>query len=78
MSVEEPEVPLRERTYPLPRPAEGGSDPRFTLGLLVDVTAVLVDHGYPPLTAMDAVELQVALFRFLYRGRGEDTPRAAR
>lgn len=57
--------PAQERTYPLPAPAE---DSRFTLGLVFDVGQVLVDHGYPPITAGgDLVALQQALYRFLYR-----------
>jgi hypothetical protein len=59
------------RLYPLPRPA---ADDRFTFGLLIDVLDVLETHGYPrPAAGGDLVELQLALFRFLYdtadRGR---------
>ena len=50
-------------SYPLPRPAD---DPRFTVGLWIDVVKVLTEHGYPPLTGPDVVELQQALFQFLY------------
>lgn len=53
-----------ERVYPLPRPDD---DPRFTLGLAVAVAGVLAEHGYPPITSgRDYVELQQALFGFLY------------
>ena len=53
-----------ERTYPLARPAD---DPRFNLGLLVDVARVLAEHGYPQISeGRDIVELQQALFGFLY------------
>lgn len=53
-----------DRTYPLPRPDD---DPRFTLGLAVAVADVLAAHGYPPITSgRDYVELQQALFGFLY------------
>jgi hypothetical protein len=53
-----------ERAYPLPRPA---GDRRFTFGLVIDVAAVLVQHGYPPVTdGDDIVDLQQALFSFLY------------
>jgi hypothetical protein len=53
-----------ERTYPLPRPDD---DPRFTYGLLFDVRQVLIDHGYPkPAHARDLVDLQMAIFGFLY------------
>lgn len=52
--------------YPLP-PADG--DPRFSLGLVIDVGEVLVTHGFPPPAGEDLVELQQALFRFLYAAR---------
>lgn len=54
------------RQYPIsPAPDE---DPRFTLGLALDIANVLKDHGYPEITnGLDFVELQQALFRFLYR-----------
>lgn len=59
----------QERTYPLPRPID---DDRFTFGLAVDVAQVLVEHGYPPLHGgADLVELQQALFSFLYVQPGE-------
>ena len=35
--------------YPLPRPAD--TDNRFSLGLALDIAAVLTRHGYPPITA---------------------------
>lgn len=54
-----------DRNYPLPRPAE--ADPRFSFGLAFDVARVIEQHGYPPVTAgADLVELQQALFVFLY------------
>lgn len=54
-----------QRTYPLAAPAD---DPRFTIGLLADVIRVLTEHGYPPVNSGgDVVELQMALFGFLYR-----------
>lgn len=57
---------MADRTYPLrPKPAE---DPRFTLGLFIDVAAVLTAAGYPKLTSQDHVELGQALYRFLYVG----------
>lgn len=53
-----------ERVYPLPRPAD---DPRFNMGLMIDVARVLEEHGYPKITAgRDIVELQMALFGFIY------------
>lgn len=57
---------MSERQYPI-RPVPD-DDPRFTRGLALDVAEVLLRHGYPPLSAMDHVELQQALFRFLYGG----------
>lgn len=56
---------LAERQYPIrPRPE---NDPRFTLGLALDVAKVLKDHGYSEITSgRDFLELQQALFGFLY------------
>lgn len=56
---------MADRAYPIrPRPDD---DPRFTFGLTLDVAKVLTDHGYPPITAgRDLLELQQALYRFLY------------
>ncbi|HEX2290558.1 MAG TPA: hypothetical protein VHH53_10295 [Pseudonocardiaceae bacterium] len=51
--------------YPLPRPA---TDARFTVGLTLDVAAVLTRHGYPPLTCGgDLLRLQQALFTLIYQ-----------
>ncbi len=53
-----------QRRYPLPRPTE---DPRFTIGLALEVADLLARHGYPrPEGGQDIIELQQALFRFLY------------
>lgn len=53
------------RRFPLERRTE---DDRFSFGLLVDVIAVLEKHGYPPAEhGDDLVNLQLALFKFLYR-----------
>ena len=61
------------RNYPMAAPAE---DPRFTLGLALDVAEVLRGAGYEDeLTGLDLVQLQQALYRFLYTGRSE-SPRA--
>lgn len=50
--------------YPLLRPPE---DPRFTLGLVLDVAEVLTRRGYPcPESVPDIAALQQALFTFLY------------
>ncbi len=55
---------VSDRNYPLPRLDD---DPRFNMGLLIDVRKVLTEHGYPPITTgRDIVELQLALFGFLY------------
>ncbi|MER6049721.1 MULTISPECIES: hypothetical protein [Streptomyces] len=44
-----------------------GGDSRFTIGLLHDVRMVLESHGYPEISnGLDLVDLQQALFRFLY------------
>jgi hypothetical protein len=53
------------RAYPVPAPRDR-EDPRFTVGLLMDVAGVLERHGYPPVTGDDLVWLQTALFRWLY------------
>jgi hypothetical protein len=53
--------------YPLPRPANN-ADNRFSLGLALDIAAVLTRHGYPPLSAgPDLVRLQQALFGLIYQ-----------
>lgn len=54
----------------------GGTDPRFTFGLVLDVAKVLAAHGYPDLTdttvatGADLVDLQQVLYRFVYVGPG--------
>jgi len=53
----------------VPRPPEGDTDPRFSVGLIYDLIGVLADHGYPELNQWPdrgPVELQQHLFRFLY------------
>ncbi len=58
---------MSERVYPV-RPLPENDD-RFTRGVALDVAEVLVRHGYPPVTAgRDFLELQRALYRFLYVG----------
>lgn len=54
--------------FPIARPGPSETDARFTFGLLLDVRKVLTDHGYPEAEAADIVELQQALFRFIYGG----------
>jgi hypothetical protein len=58
---------LSARQYPIrPRPDE---DSRFTFGFALDVAKVLKEHGYPAVTSgRDFLELQQALFGFLYGG----------
>jgi hypothetical protein len=54
-------------SYPIPRPGTG-ADTRFSLGLALDVAAVLARHGYPPPTAgADLLRLQQALFTVIYQ-----------
>lgn len=56
---------MNDRDYPItPTPED---DPRFTAGLLHDVCDLLERHGYPrPAKAADLVDLQQALYRYLY------------
>jgi len=54
-------------TYPIGRPGHG-VDSRFTIGLALDVAAVLTRHGYPPITTgADLQRLQQALFTLIYQ-----------
>ncbi len=67
---------MTERQYPI-RP-RSDDDPRFTFGLALDVAKVLHEHGYPEITGgLDFVDLQQALFGFLYGGPDPD-PEPAR
>ena len=51
--------------YPLPASTD---DPRFTFGLILQITEVLAAHGYPPVRAgADLVRVQQALFTALYQ-----------
>ena len=62
----------RRRRYPAT--ARPGDDPRFTLGLVLDVARVLEQHGYPPVKAgLDLADLQQSLYGFLY-DTGRSTP----
>lgn len=54
---------MSDRAYPLPVPTE---DSRFTYGLIYDIRQRLEAAGYPPLTSADHIQLQLALYRFLY------------
>jgi hypothetical protein len=58
--------PASTRNYPITRPEPGGTDPRFSFGLIIETADALTSRGYPPLTGADLVELQQALFRFAY------------
>jgi hypothetical protein len=55
------------RVYPLPILDD---DSRFTLGLVLDVVAVLVGHGYPEPSGSgrDHAAMQATLFAYLYGG----------
>lgn len=55
-----------EQNYPLTRPAD---DKRFNFGVMCRVAAVLTEAGYPQLSGRDMVDLQSALFRFLYEDK---------
>jgi hypothetical protein len=50
---------------------ERTGDPRFTLGLTLDVAAVLEAHGYGPVDPDRFVELEQHLFCLLHRGPGD-------
>jgi hypothetical protein len=53
--------------YPIGRPERGGDD-RFTIGLVLDLAAVLTRHGYPPITTgADLLRVQQALFTLIYQ-----------
>jgi hypothetical protein len=53
--------------YPISRP-DGTADGRFTLGLALDVAAVLARHGFPPITTgADLLRVQQALFTLIYQ-----------
>ena len=64
---------MSARAYPLPRPDE---DPRFTVGLHLDVAKVLQEHGYPEPSGVDLVDLGMALFRFIYAAEEQPAPAA--
>jgi len=53
-------------TYPISRP--DSTDSRFTVGLALDVAAVLARDGYPPPpTGADLLRLHQALFTLIYQ-----------
>jgi hypothetical protein len=41
-------------------------DPRFTFGLVVDVSRVIEGHGYPEFNGGQLIELQLHLFHLLH------------
>jgi len=55
------------QTYPL---AGTSSDGRFSFGLTYDIAKVIEAAGYPPVRGADIIELQQALYRFLYTEDG--------
>ncbi|WP_329789144.1 hypothetical protein V1227_33020 [Lentzea sp. DG1S-22] len=59
---------MDERSYPLA--LTDTNDPRFTFGFVCDVADVLARHGFPSIgnSPQDHVELQLALYRFIYVG----------
>lgn len=60
------------KSYPVPRPElrNAADDRRFTVGLIHEVAKAIESRGYPVLETLDLVELQQALFRFLYLPEG--------
>jgi hypothetical protein len=58
---------IQNPVYPIARP-DTGDDPRFCLGLALDVGAVLARYHYPPVrTGADVMRLHQALFGFIYQ-----------
>lgn len=56
-----------DRSYPIPRP-ESGDDRRFCLGLALDISKVLADYNYPPITTgTDLIYWQQRLFTTIYQ-----------
>lgn len=66
---------MTARAYPLPRPND--DDPRFTVGLHLDVAKVLTDHGFPKLSGVDLVDLGQAIFHFVYASTDRPVPAPA-
>lgn len=60
---------MTARVYPMLLPSF--DDPRFSHGLIIDVATVLEAAGYPAVRGVDFVDLQGALFGFLY---SDETP----
>jgi hypothetical protein len=58
-------APQPPAAYPLRQPAS--DDQRFTVGLVYDISQVLIAHGYPPIaTAGDLARWQNRLFDIIY------------
>jgi hypothetical protein len=55
--------------YPAPRPPEGEVDPRFTRLIMLRVADALQEEGFPVPIGTDWVDLQQALFTFIYGPR---------
>ena len=51
--------------YPLPQP--GGTDSRFTYGLIFVIADALVRNGFPRPAGTDWADLMLALHRFIYQ-----------
>jgi hypothetical protein len=66
VASEPPEFDPTAYNFPLP---QDDGDTRLTFGLVLEMAEVLKRHGFPGVTAMDHVDLQMALFRFLYGPR---------
>ncbi|MFS8104832.1 hypothetical protein LFM09_47800 [Lentzea alba] len=69
---------MDENSYPITLPDSDGDDRRFTFGFVHEVGEVFARHGYPPVgqSWRDHLELQQALYRFIYVG-GTRTERLA-
>jgi hypothetical protein len=64
---------MPDTTVPTPAaPWDGPGDPRFTVGLLVDVGRVIEAHGYDRLNGGQLVELQQHVFHLLHGNPGGD------
>jgi hypothetical protein len=57
----------RTALFPIQSAEAGSSDKRFTFGLVLDVLAVLANHGYPDArqSSADFIEMRQALYGFL-------------
>lgn len=65
-------LPRPDRNYPVStKITEDGKgySAMFTAGVWIDVVKVLTDHGFPQPTGMDIVDLQMALFDFVFTNR---------